>query len=211
MKFDWNQITSLAYQSIIELKVKEFPIPTNKIKCKGVKICSYQKYAEKTCLAIEKITQGNELKDAFLLMGLRKNVVLILYNKNSIDSRMKHTLWHEVGHIKCGHHAHGAQEEIEAHFFASQANAPNALIKEIAKRGYTIDMSLLTRCFGLSQDAAQKKIDYLNRHHFNHINEYDEILLMQFSGFINTKFPQKVARMNDSYYDEMEQERKGWY
>lgn len=65
MKFDWNHITSLAYQSIIELKVKEFPIPTNKIKCKGVKICSYQKYAEKTCLTIEEITQGNELKMLF--------------------------------------------------------------------------------------------------------------------------------------------------
>lgn len=211
MNFEWDGITTLAYQTLVELKLTEFPIPAKKIKCKGVTITSYQKYSRVTGLSIQEITRGNELKDAFLMKGLRPGLTLILYNKDSIDSRMKHTLWHEVGHIKCGHKAHGPQEEIEAHFFASQANAPNALIKEIAKRGYTININLLTRHFGLSQDSAQKKIDYLNKYHFSHVNEYDEILQMQFASFINSKFPHKGRAINDSYYDELEQERKGWY
>lgn len=142
---------------------------------------------------------------------LRPGLILVLYNKDSIDSRMKHTLWHEVGHIKCGHKAHGAKEEIEAHFFASQANAPNAVIKEIAKRGYAIDANFLIKCFGLSQEAAQKKIDYLKKHHYSHANDYDEIIQMQFSNFINAKYPQKSRKILDNYYDEMEQERKDWY
>ena len=70
--------------------------------------------------------------------------------------------------------------------------------------------NLLTSCFGLSQESAQKKIDYLNRYHFNHANDYDEILQMQFTNFINKKFPHKGRSINDSYYDELEQERKDW-
>ena len=212
MKFDWEGITLLAYQTIVALKLQEFPIPANKIKCKGVKIVSYQKYSEKTGLSIEEITQGNELKDAFLLKGLRPNLTLILYNKEEkYGSRIKHTLWHEIGHIKCGHRLHGTQEEIEAHFFASQANAPNAVIKEIAKRGYKVNANFLIQCFGLSQEAAKKKIEYLNKYHYNHANEYDEILQMQFMNFINTNYPQKAKRINDDYYDELEEERKNWY
>lgn len=211
MNFDWNSITSLAYQALLELKVAEFPIPASKIKCQGVTITSYQKYSRITGCSVEEITRGNELKDAFLMKGLRPGLILILYNKDSIDSRMKHTLWHELGHIKCGHKKHGAQEEIEAHFFASQANAPNAVIKEIAKRGYAVDANFLIKCFGLSLEAAQKKVDYLKKHHFNHANDYDEIIQMQFSNFINEKYPQKSRKILDNYYDEMEQERKDWY
>jgi len=211
LKFNWESITSLAYQTIIELNFREFPIPAKKIKCNGVKIISYQKYSEKTGLSIDEITQGNELSDAFLLKGLRPGLTLILYNKNKYDSRLKHTLWHEIGHIKCGHKSHGPQEEIEAHFFASQTNAPNALIKEIARRGYKIDVTMLTHYFGLSLEAARKKIDYLKTHHFNHINEYDEILKMQFLKFLDATFPLKRVIINDSYYDDMEQERKTWY
>lgn len=70
---------------------------------------------------------------------------------------MKHTLWHEIGHIKCGHKKHSEREEIEAHFFAAQANAPNILIKAISQRGYSINVPFLVECFGLSKEAAEKK------------------------------------------------------
>lgn len=210
LNFNWEAITLSAYRTLVELKLQNFPIPTDKIKCKGVKIASYQEYSRRTGLSIQEITCGNELKDAFLLKNLRPGLTLILYNDEANNSRMKHTLWHEIGHIKCGHKQHGPQEEIEAHFFASQANAPNALIKEIAKRGHSINVSFLVNCFGLSQEAANKKVDYLKRYPFSHSNEYDEILLAQFSNFINTKFPLKAKKVYDDYYDEMEQERKSW-
>jgi len=211
LNFNWEAITLSAYKTLGELKLREFPIPADKIKCKGVKIASYQKYSKLTDCSIQEITCGNELKDAFLLKGLRPGLTLILYNDEANNRRMKHTLWHEIGHIKCGHKQHGPQEEIEAHFFASQANAPNALIKEIARRGYSITTSFLMSCFGLSQEAASKKTDYLKRYPFSHSNEYDEILLAQFSNFINVKYPLKAKKAHDDYYDELEQERKGWY
>ena len=210
MAYDWASITSLAYLTLIELDLYEFPILKNKIKCKGVKIVSYQKYAEKTGLSIEQITLGHELEDAFLLKGLRPDLNLILYDKEKYDARMKHTLWHEIGHIKRNHSAHGEREEVEAHFFAAQANAPNVVIKAISQRGYKIDVQFLMEHFGLSEESAKKKIEYLGKYAFDHTNEFDEALSLQFADYISTKFPPKTQHFYDDYFDEMERERANW-
>lgn len=210
MQIDWSEITSLAYLTLIELDLHEFPIPAKKIRCKGVIISSYQKYAAKTGISIEQISLGHELEDAFLLKGLRPDVALILYDKDKYGARMKHTLWHEVGHVKRNHKKHGDTEEIEAHFFATQANAPNILIKEISQRGYTIDVPFLMECFGLSEEAAKKKKGYLGKYGFEHKNEYDDVVLIQFKDYINVKYPPKTKHFYDDYYDELEQERAKW-
>lgn len=210
MQSNWSGITTLSYLTLIELNLNEFPIPASKIKCKDVKISSYQKYAEKTGISIEEITLGHEFEDAFLLKGLRPGLTLILYDKEKYGARMKHTLWHEVGHIKCDHQKHSEQEEIEAHFFAAQANAPNILIKTIAQRGYNIDIPFLMDCFGLSEESARKKKSYLSKYHFDHTNEYDDVILMQFSNYINAKYPPKTTHFYDDYYDDLEKERDKW-
>lgn len=210
MRIDWAKITSYAYLTLLELDIHEFPIPAKKIKCNGVIISSYQTYSKKTGLPIEKITLGHELEDAFILKGLRPDITLILYNKEKYGPRMKHTLWHEIGHIKCGHKRHGQKEEIEAHFFAAQANAPNILIKAISQRGYSISIPFLMDCFGISKEAAEKKIEYLQKYSFNHNNEYDDLLLLQFSQYLNQKYPPKT-NLYDDYFEDMEKERQGWY
>lgn len=178
MSYNWKEITSLAYLTLLELNLHEFPIPINKIKCKGVKLISYQEYAKKTGFTIEEITLGNELRDAFLLKGLRPDITFILYDKEKFNARIKHTLLHEVGHIKCDHKKHGEKEEIEAHFFAAQANAPNVVIKAIANKGYNIDFKFLMQCFGLSEESAKKKMYYLAKYGFEHSNDFDDVLLV---------------------------------
>jgi len=210
MAYDWSEITSLAYLTLIELNLQEFPIPANKIKCKGVKIASYQEYAQKVGCSVDTVTLGNELEDAFLLKGLRPGLIVILYDGEKYNARMKHTLWHEIGHIKRDHQKHGEKEEIEAHYFAAQANAPNTIIKAIADGGYNIDVAFLMECFGISGEAAKKKMDYLNKYGFEHTNEYDDALLLLFSDYINRKYPPKTQRYYDDYFDEMERERVNW-
>jgi len=168
LQYDWGGITSLAYLTLIELNLQAFPIPAKKIKCKDVLVSSYQKYSEITGLSIEQITLGYELNDAFLLKGLHKDLQIVLYNKEKYDARLKHTLWHEIGHIKCDHGRHGEKEEVEAHFFAAQANAPNVLIKTIAQRGYNINVPFLMECFGISAESAEKKMEYLGKYNFEH-------------------------------------------
>ncbi len=211
LQCDWNKITSLAYIFLLELNYPAFPIPPQNLKCKEAKIISYQKYAELTNISIEQITCEHTLDDAFVIKGLRPGNSFIFYNKDKYSNRLKHTLLHEIGHLKCGHMTHGAKEEIEAHFFAAQANAPNVLIQEISKRGYTIDTTFLQECFGLSEEAAQKKMNYLRKYGFNHKNSYDDIILDFFKDYINQKYPAKTMHFYDDYFDRMEKERNDWY
>lgn len=66
-------------------------------------------------------------------------------------------------------------------------------------------------CFGLSGEAAKKKMDYLNEYGFEHTNEYDDIVLMQFKAYIDLKYPPKTQRYYDDYFDELDKEREKWY
>lgn len=211
MSIDWPGITSLAYQSLINMDISSFPIPIAKIKCPGVKIASYQKYSSSTGTPIDEITQGGSLEDAFVLRNIRPGVSIILYNEDTYDPRKKHSILHEVGHVKCQHRHHGDVEETEAHYFASQVNAPNAIIKAVASRGYKVDISFLQRIFGISQLSAQKRIGYLQRHPYTHSNEYDDILIFRFHDYIEVNFPYLGRAQFDSYFDSMEDERKNWY
>lgn len=211
MQCDWASITSSAYMTLLELNLKEFPIPLDKIKCKGVRISSLQNYAAKTGLSMEEISCGHELDDAFLLKEIRPGVNMILYNKDKFDKRVRHSLLHEVGHFKCGHMKHGEQEEVEAHFFAAQANAPNVLIKAITQRGHQVNKAVLMGCFGLSDESANKKMEYLQKYGFNHANEFDDVVLAQFSGFIDATYPNRNRHFYDEYYDERDKEREQWY
>lgn len=210
MNFNWSEITSLAYLTLIEQKINSFPITQDKIKCKGAKIVSFQKYSEVTGLSIEDITCNLEIDDAFVLSNIRPGLKLILYNNQKYNRRLKHTLWHEIGHIKCGHNEHGEKEEIEAHFFASQTNAPNIIIKELSERGYTINQYFLEDCFGLSKESAKKKISYLAKYSFDHTNEFDDVLLTQFYNYINLNYPPRTRHYYDSYYDDLENKREQW-
>lgn len=54
-------------------------------------------------------------------------------------------------------------------------------------------------------------MDYLNEYGFEHTNEYDDIVLMQFKAYIDLKYPPKTQRYFDDYFDELDKERESWY
>jgi len=210
LQYKWEKITSSAYLTLLEINFTEFPVNPKKLHSKEIIISSYQFYAKATETTVEQVSLGYELEDAFLLNGLREKVKIILYNENKNSARLQHTLWHEIGHIKLAHnHEQEEKEEIEAHFFAAQINAPNIILKSIANRGYLINENLLIKYFGLSKESAEKKMNYLRKYNFEHTNEHDEAVILQFSDFLNTTFPVK----SQSYYDddeELERQRNTW-
>ncbi len=66
-------------------------------------------------------------------------------------------------------------------------------------------------CFGLSKEAAEKKMEYLQKYSFNHSNEYDDLVQVQFTQYLNQKYPPKTNHYYDDYFEDMEKERQGWY
>ena len=210
MYIDWSGITTLAYQALLRMNVVEFPLGIKNIKYPNTRISSYQEYSRKTGVPISLISQNGALEDAFVLRSIRPNLDLILYNQDTFDPRKKHSILHEVGHVACGHRQHGSIEETEAHYFASQVNAPNAVIKAIASRGHRIEIPLLMRVFGLSMESAKKKIGYLQKHPFTHSNEFDDVIVYKFQEFIDNLFPSAPKARFDDYFDEMDAERSKW-
>lgn len=211
MRYDFYGITSLAYMSLVSTGVVELPIKISDIKFDDILINSFQHYSKLTGIPVDELTDGREFDDGIYSRKLRAGVKLILYNKEKIDSRTKHTLWHEVGHDKCKHIRHAEREEKEAHFFATQANAPNAIIKLLRARGYTISKEFIIRCFDISEESANKKMKYLRSYPDIHKNECDDIVLLQFQDFLNSKYPPIARVQADNYFDKMEEQRANWY
>ena len=51
---------------------------------------------------------------------------------------------------------------------------------------------------------------YLQKYNFNHNNEYDDLVQMQFVNYLNQKYPPKTNHFYDDYFEEMEKERQSW-
>lgn len=65
--------------------------------------------------------------------------------------------------------------------------------------------------FWLEWGSSKKENGFLNEYGFEHTNEYDDIVLMQFKAYIDLKYPPKTQRYFDDYFDELDKERESWY
>ena len=65
--------------------------------------------------------------------------------------------------------------------------------------------------FWLEWESSKKENGLLNEYGFEHTNEYDDIVLMQFKAYIDLKYPPKTQRYFDDYFDELDKERESWY
>lgn len=54
-------------------------------------------------------------------------------------------------------------------------------------------------------------MEYLQKYSFNHSNEYDDLVQLQFAQYLNQKYPTKTNHYYDDYFEDMEKERQGWY
>ena len=207
---NFTLLTSLAYEDLLSQHYSAFPIDPAGYDRDGVVIATFQEYSAITGCELFDLTCDFVFEDGFACRELRPGLKLILYNDDKIEPRKNHSLCHEIGHLRAHHSKHGETEEIEAHFFASQMLVPNAIIAEIKRRGYKINVQLLTSKFGVSSEAAEKKIFYLARFPDIHKNELDDLVLMQFWAFINSHFPQRISNFLQDREHEYEGHRQEW-
>lgn len=105
----------------------------------------------------------NILKDGCTLV-LGNNTYLILYNaKINYWEHLNWTLAHEIGHIYLQHLEDGPAEEIEAHYFAAQLFMPEYSILMMSKEHGVINSNDLIEIFGVSPEAAAKRINTMNK------------------------------------------------
>lgn len=104
------------------------------------------------------------LKDGCTIYRPECDYYIVLYNAEiRYFEHLNWTLAHEVGHIYLGHTGDGDLEEIEAHYFAAQLLMPDFSINMIAHQYGKVTVEDIMEIFGVSEEAATKRIGTMNR------------------------------------------------
>lgn len=146
---------------------------------------------------------------------------IIFYNDSKPETHIDYSIIHELGHFINGHNMQISDEEtyhryeIETNYFAAQILMPEQIIREFQRRGIAITVPFIQKNFGVSQQAAEKRISTLAKTTYDWKSraekEFDDIILLKYREFINT-----VAPLNNNAYDfeyeyERQEERNNWY
>lgn len=145
---------------------------------------------------------------------------IIFYNDYMPRPHIEFSILHELGHTVNGHSLCGIDDEtygiyeVETNFFAAQLCMPEQLLRELAQRGQRVSIQFLIDHFGVSGEAAQKRIKTLCGTHpeWRTSSEtlYDDIILAKYSAFLDSILPSKSYF---SFADELDLQRRreSWY
>lgn len=145
---------------------------------------------------------------------------IIFFDETKPAPHINFSILHEFGHDRLGHDFTNKDEEIygkyeiETNFFAAQILMPEQIIREMQKRGKRITCPFLQSAFGVSAEAAKKRIETLAKTNSEWRSkverEFDDIILSRYSDFINKMCPiQNYYNLEDEYM--RQQERNSLY
>lgn len=175
-KPNFDKAESLARELRLIQQKNSFSLNIKKMEFdRDVCIDTFENYAAITNCSVSELTGNNQLKDGYTIK--RGNSNIILYKGTDIfEPRLNWTLAHELGHIYMGHTKDEANEEVEAHWFASELLMPTPLIYELVNRGIRVSNFTLVDLFSVSYNAAYKKINSLNRMPIKLLYLYNELI-----------------------------------
>ena len=176
-------------------QINTFPYDTRKaineltdIKCR--------KYSTAAKYGINISAFGSE--DAFIAKYNSKSI--IFYNESLSNKRVDSSITHDFGHIVYNHPLLTKETlinldpelyekyEKEAFFFYAQAKMPDQLLRYFESLNFKVDYKFIMKYFGVTKEAATKRISYLESHVFEwrHKEEkqFDKVILKKFSSFI---------------------------
>lgn len=147
---------------------------------------------------------------------------IIFYNETASSSHIAFSILHEFGHDVLGHDFTKKDKEsyhkyeVEANFFAAQLLMPEQVIREMQSRGRRIDSPFLQTAFGISSQAADKRIETLAKSnsewHSRAEKEFDDIILLRYANFLNKICP--ILNYYDYDFEDefaLQQERNQWF
>lgn len=143
---------------------------------------------------------------------------IIFYNQNEIPARVKFSMLHEFGHKVNGHEFRVTSDEIygiaevETNYFTAQVLMPEQILREFQRRGKRIDKYFLMRTFGVSEQAANKRVENLNQIIWERSQlekEYDDIILNKYLSWVNSIVPNNIDYLFEDE-EERQNEREQW-
>lgn len=169
-----SEATRLLYKQNLSHRILDIQ---NLTYDKTIVFDTIQSYSFLTRTPLDHFLSKNKqiLREGCTLYDTETNIYIILYNAEiNHFEHLNWTLGHEIGHIYLGHFEDGPTEEIEAHFFASQLFMPEYTIHMMARNYGTVYPDALVEIFGVSYEAACKRIDTMNRKYCVNSNNIDK-------------------------------------
>lgn len=195
--------------------INTFPFsPKALVKEQTPIVCRSYKKAKK--YGVEMTDFGSE---SAIIMRL-KGKSIIFYDETKPEAHTRFSILHELGHEVNGHDFTKKDDEtyhryeVETNYFAAQLLMPEQLIRELQRRGVWITRYFLQSTFGVSGQAADKRLDTLAKTNTEWRSraekEFDDIILFRYANFLNTICP---IRNTYDFEDEYarQQERNSWY
>ena len=209
-----------AYLKANEILVKSsaidtFPFsPKDLVKEQSNIVCRSFKTAKKHGVEIE--TFGS---DSAIIVQYG-NRAIIFYDETKPKSHICFSILHELGHKINGHDFTKKDDEtyhkyeVETNYFVAQLLMPEQLLREMQRRGVQITRTFLQSTFGVSAQAADKRIETLSRINSEWRSkaetEFDDIIMLRYAGFLDAISPVGCVYDFEKEYA-WQQERNCWY
>lgn len=215
-KPDFKKANMLANEILVASStLSTFPVNTKQIvkEWSDIKMLSF-KCAHGCGIDIEAF--GSEAA----VIQCKNGRYIIFYNQDDYAPRVKFSILHEFGHYRFGHKLKKYDDdeygrvEVEANCFAAQILMPEQVLNELKKRGAVITVNFLQNHFGVSEEAAQKRIDTMGKINYEWRSSdekiFDETILFKYKDFIDSILPKK--NQYNWFEDELERqmERDNW-
>lgn len=213
---------SRAYSKANEILVKsrvitEFPYSVkdlikeqSEIRCRT--------YKKALTYGVDISTFGSESATIFEYGGK----YIIFYDDEKPMSHVKFSILHELGHQINGHDFQKKDTEtyqkyeVETNYFAAQLLMPEQILREFQRRGTKITKAFLQENFGVSHQAADKRITTLAKTNAEWRSrmeqEFDDIILLKYKHFLDSISPlQNKYNFEDEYARELERSNWNYY
>lgn len=216
---DYSKVYCKANELLVSSSVIEtFPYKVGALikEQSDIRLCRYAKAYEKYGIPIHHF--GSESAVIMEFCG----AVIIFYNQDEVEYRIRFGIMHEFGHYVLGHKFNLKEtaplyhtQELEANCFAAQMLMPEQLLRECQNRGKTVSVEFIKQSFAVSEDAASKR----KRTMANTIyewksraeKEYDDIIILKYASMINKIAPKSLYEYDfDDEYNR-QRERNSWY
>ena len=217
----FEYVAKKAYDLLFELGYDRFPISAEQVLSDlPGKIECLSWFDAKSILDTDDpfhLRQTNADARTTKLRG--DDTYLIVYKASFSAERNKWTLLHEIAHIILGHldefdataldrggltpEAYSFLE-VEANWFVSEFLMPTPIVKMIDN----LSAKKISLLFGVSVEAAKKKIDHI-RKHGHMFSKYDEDVRRQFYRFMEKEMLDTLYRRNHNLWGSFRSSRSG--
>ena len=218
-KEDFKRIYTKANEVLVVSNViNTFPFNVRAFvkEMSDVSLCSYIKAGKKYGI------MENYFKSEDAEIMEMSGMYIIFYKDIDFVPRKRFSIIHEYSHYLLGHKLNldrddplYRKQEIEANCCAAQILMPEQIIRECQTRQYVISQEYIVDSFGVSAEAADKRRGTLAKYPYEwkprEEKEYDDIIKLKYSTFIDSIAPKKSFTYDIEEELESQRRRDSWH